>query len=188
MSSAHPSLQRALPPGVRLIDCDRGLHAAAILDILNEAIVHSTALYDYQPRSAAQMDAWFDAKVAGGWPVIGAVDEAGTLLGFASCGSFRAFPAYKYTAEHSVYVHHTQRGRGLGRVLLQALIERVQALGLHTLVGVIDHDNAGSQRLHTALGFVHAGTLRQCGFKFGRWLDVDFYQLTLPTPAQPVDG
>ena len=134
------------------------------------------------------MDAWFDAKAAGGWPVIAAIDEADTLLGFASMGSFRAFPAYKYTAEHSVYVHHTQRGRGLGRVLLQALIARAQALALHTLVGVIDHDNAGSQRLHTALGFVHAGTLRQCGFKFGRWLDVDFYQLTLPTPAQPVDG
>jgi L-amino acid N-acyltransferase len=173
---------------VHFIDCNRAEHGQAILDILNEAIVNSTALYDYVPRPPQAMDAWFQGKQASGFPVIGALDAAGTLLGFASWGTFRAFPAYKYTVEHSVYVHHAQRGRGLGRVLLQRLIERAQAHDVHTLVGCIDAANAGSIALHESLGFVHAGTIAQAGFKFGRWLDAAFYQLILPTPHRPVDG
>ena len=96
---------------MQLIACTHDAHAQAILNILNHAIVTSTALYDYQPRSLTSMRIWFDAKAAGGFPVIGAVDEAGTLLGFASYGTWRAFPAYKYTVEHSVYVHKDHRGR-----------------------------------------------------------------------------
>jgi phosphinothricin acetyltransferase len=174
--------------GVRLIDCSEAEHAAAILDILNHAIVHSTALYDYVPRPPQAMQTWFAAKRAGGFPVIGAVNAAGTLLGFASWGTFRAFPAYKYTVEHSVYVHHSQRGRGLGERLLRAVVQRAQQAEVHVLVGCIDAANAGSIALHTKLGFVHAGTIAQAGFKFGRWLDAAFYQLTLPTPQQPQDG
>jgi phosphinothricin acetyltransferase len=173
---------------MQLITCSHALHAAPILAILNEAIANSTALYDYRPRTLDSMRAWFQAKEAGGYPVIGLVDEDGTLLGFASYGTFRAFPAYKYTVEHSVYVHHAHRGRGLGRQLLQALIEHARAQGLHVLVGGIDTANQGSIALHTRLGFTHCGTVRQAGFKFGRWLDLAFYQLVLDTPAQPVDG
>ncbi len=173
---------------MRLIDCTHDSHAAAILDILNDAIVTSTALYDYQPRTLASMRGWFDTKVAGGFPVIGAVHEDGTLLGFASYGTWRAFPAYKYTVEHSVYVHKDARGRGLVLRLMRALIDAARAQGKHVLVGAIDAANGASIALHQQLGFVHAGTVRQAGFKFGRWLDVAFYQLILDTPAQPVDG
>lgn len=173
---------------MQLITCTHDAHAPAILDILNEAIVSSTALYDYQPRTLASMRGWFDAKAAGGFPVIGAVDDAGTLLGFASYGTWRAFPAYKYTVEHSVYVHQDARGRGIAPRLMQALIEAARAQDKHVLVGAIDAANATSIALHQKLGFVHAGTVRQAGFKFGRWLDVAFWQLTLDTPAQPVDG
>ncbi len=173
---------------MQLITCTHDAHAPAILDILNEAIVSSTALYDYQPRTLASMRGWFDAKAAGGFPVIGAVDDAGTLLGFASYGTWRAFPAYKYTVEHSVYVHQAARGRGIAPRLMQALIEAARAQDKHVLVGAIDAANATSIALHQKLGFVHAGTVRQAGFKFGRWLDVAFWQLTLDTPAQPVDG
>jgi phosphinothricin acetyltransferase len=173
---------------MRLVDCSHERHAAAILAILNEAIVNSTALYDYKPRTMESMSTWFAAKRAGNFPVIGLEDAAGELLGFASYGSFRAFPAYKYTVEHSVYVHHAQRGRGLGRQLLQALIERARAQGLHVLVGGIDAANSASIALHTQLGFAPCGVVRQAGFKFGRWLDLAFYQLILDTPAQPVDG
>lgn len=173
---------------IHFIDCTRAAHGDAILDILNEAIVNSTALYDYVPRPPQAMDGWFQVKQAAGFPVIGAVDDAGTLLGFASWGTFRAFPAYKYTVEHSVYVHHAQRGRGLGRALLQQLVTRARAADVHTLVGCIDAANTGSIALHTALGFVHAGTITQAGYKFGRWLDAAFYQLVLPTPLQPVEG
>ncbi|PCE33673.1 GNAT family N-acetyltransferase [Burkholderia ubonensis] len=173
---------------VRFVDCSEAEHAAAILEILNEAIVNSTALYDYAPRPPQAMAAWFATKRAGGFPVVGAVDASGRLLGFASWGTFRAFPAYKYTVEHSVYVHHEQRGRGLGERLLRELVRRARDAQVHVLVGCIDASNAGSIRLHTRLGFTHAGTLAQVGFKFGRWLDAAFYQLTLETPDQPQDG
>ena len=175
--------------GFRLIDCTEAAHAAPILDILNEAIVTSTALYDYVPRPPEAMAAWFATKRANGFPVIGAVDEAGALAGFASWGAFRAFPAYKYTVEHSIYVHRAQRGRGLGRVLMQALIERARGSDqVHVMVGCIDASNAASIALHEQFGFVHAGAFPEVGFKFGRWLDAAFYQLRLESPAQPVDG
>ncbi|WP_175695539.1 GNAT family N-acetyltransferase [Burkholderia ambifaria] len=173
---------------VRLIDCSEAEHAAAILEILNDAIANSTALYDYRPRPPEAMVTWFATKRANGFPVVGAVDESGTLVGFASWGTFRAFPAFKYTVEHSVYVHHDHRGRGLGELLLRELIRRAREADVHVLVGCIDATNGGSVALHTRLGFVHSGTITEAGFKFGRWLDAAFYQLTLDTPAQPVDG
>ncbi len=173
---------------VKLIECVEAEHAAAILEIFNEAIIHSTALYDYAPRPPQAMAAWFAGKREGGFPVVGAVDASGRLLGFASWGTFRAFPAYKYTVEHSVYVHREHRGRGLGRLLLDELIRRARQAQLHVLVGCIDAANAASIGLHVRLGFVHAGTFRQVGFKFGRWLDAAFYQLNLETPGQPQDG
>lgn len=174
-------------PGVRFIDCTLAQHGEAILDILNDAIVTSTALYDYKPRTAENMVTWFQAKQAGGFPVIGACDEAGTLLGFASYGAFRAFPAYKYTVEHSVYVHKDHRGKGLGHLLMERVVAKAREQQKHVLVGAIDIANTGSIALHEKLGFAHAGTVRQAGFKFGRWLDVGFWQLVLETPARPVD-
>jgi phosphinothricin acetyltransferase len=173
---------------VRLIECSEAEHADAILEILNDAIVNSTALYDYVPRPRAAMSTWFAGKRAGGFPVVGAVDASGRLLAFASWGTFRAFPAYKYTVEHSVYVHRDHRGRGLGALLLRELIRRAREAQLHVLVGCIDAANAGSIGLHVRLGFVHSGTMPQVGFKFGRWLDAAFYQLTLETPTDPRDG
>ena len=173
---------------MKLIPCTHEQHAQPILAILNEAIANSTAIYDYQPRTLDSMAGWFKAKEAGHFPVLGLVSDDGELLGFASYGSFRAWPAYKYTVEHSVYVHHLHRGRGLGEQLLQALVAHARTQGAHVLVGGIDAAKQGSIALHTKLGFEHAGTIRQAGFKFGRWLDLAFYQLILDTPAQPVDG
>lgn len=172
---------------MQLVDCSPERHAGAILDLLNDAILHSTALYEYTPRPPQSMDAWFAGKRQGGFPVIG-LEHEGRLAGFASYGSFRAYPAFKYSVEHSVYVHADYRGRGVGRTLLQALIERARQHQRHLLVGAIDAGNAASIALHTGLGFVHAGTLPQAGFKFGRWLDLAFYQLTLDTPEAPADG
>lgn len=133
---------------MNVISCTHAAHAEAILAIFNEAIATSTALYDYQPRTADSMVAWFAAKAAGNYPVIGAIDPDGTLLGFASYGPFRAFPAYKYSVEHSIYVHREHRGQGLGRALLERLVEAARAQDLHMLVGVIDMANSGSIALH----------------------------------------
>ncbi|EGI78443.1 phosphinothricin acetyltransferase [Hylemonella gracilis ATCC 19624] len=176
---------------MQLIDCTLEAHGEAILAILNDAIVRTTALYDYKPRSMDSMSTWFQAKRAGGFPVIGFVDDddgQGELLGFASYGTFRNFPAFKYTVEHSVYVHHAHRGKGLGRKLLQAIIERARAQQVHVMVGAIDATNSGSIALHEQLGFKPCGVVQQAGFKFRRWLDLALYQLILETPEQPVDG
>lgn len=173
---------------MNIITCTEQEHADEILAILNEAIEHSTAIYDYKPRPAASMRAWFKLKADHGWPVIGITADDGRLLGFATYGSFRAWPAYKYSVEHSVYVHRDHRGQGLGRLLMEQLIALAQAREVHTLIGGIDASNQTSIALHEKLGFVHAGTIRQAGYKFGQWLDLAFYQLLLPSPAHPVEG
>lgn len=172
----------------RIVPCTHDRHARAILDIFNEAIANSTALYDYQPRSLASMETWFATKQAGGFPVIGIEDEAGQLVAFGSFGTFRAWPAYKYSVEHSVYVHQDHRGHGLGLQVMHALIDAARQRQVHAMIGAIDTDNQGSIALHRRLGFSRVGTLPQVGFKFGRWLDLALYQLLLDTPAEPVDG
>ena len=172
---------------MKLVDCDRR-HAAAILAIFNDAIRHSTALYEYREMTPALVEAWFAGKARGRYPILGFEDEDGTLAGFASYGPFRARAAYKYTVEHSVYVEARHRGRGLGRRLMEALIARAQAQDYHAMIGAVDASNAASVALHRSLGFEHCGTLRQVGFKFGRWLDLDFYQLILPTPSHPTEA
>jgi phosphinothricin acetyltransferase len=172
---------------LQFISCTYEAHAGAILDILNEAIANSTALYDYRPRAPESMVGWFKAKDAGAFPVIGAVEDE-KLMGFASYGTFRAWPAYKYSVEHSLYVHRDHRGKGVGAALLARLIAAARERQVHTLIGGIDAANRASISLHAKLGFAHAGTIRHAGFKFGRWLDLAFYQLLLETPTRPVDG
>jgi phosphinothricin acetyltransferase len=171
-----------------LVTCEEAEHGTAILEILNEAIVSSTALYDYQPRPLTSMAGWFEAKRAGKFPVWGALGDGGRLLGFATYGVFRAWPAYKYSVEHSVYVARDARGGGVGTKLMERLIQSAVEQQKHLLIGGIDAENEASVAFHRRLGFVHAGTIKQAGFKFGRWLDLAFYQLTLATPHAPVDG
>lgn len=170
----------------QVVQCTLDEHGEDILGILNDAILTSTALFDYEPRTMQSMASWFDAKKAGGYPVIGLENEAGALLGFGSLGSFRPFPANKYTVEHSVYVHKDYRGQGLGKYLLQLLIEAARQRDVHVMIGGIDASNTASIHLHQQLGFVHVGTLPEVGYKFDRWLDLAFYQLTLETPHNPV--
>jgi len=173
---------------MRIVQCTHDRHADAILAIFNEAILNSTALYDYKPRTREMMTAWFEVKARGRFPVIGIESDSGELMGFGSYGTFRAFPAYKYTVEHSVYVDARFRGRGVGKRLLQEIINAAEQQNFHVLVGAIDASNSVSIRLHETLGFTVCGTIRQAGFKFNRWLDLVFYQLILKTPAEPKDG
>lgn len=171
-----------------IVRCNFERHADAILEIFNDAILHSTALYDYKPRTRQTMADWFVTKRAGGFPVIGIEDRNGVLLGFGSYGTFRGWPAYKYTVEHSVYVHKDHRGHGLGKAVMRELLAVARENDVHAVIGAIDAANNGSIALHEQLGFKHVGTLPQVGFKFGRWLDLAFYQLLLDTPAHPLDG
>jgi len=173
---------------MKLIDCTERQHAVAILDIFNDAILTSTALYDYKPRHIDSMTSWFATKLINNFPVIGLEDEEGTLLGFASYGTFRAWPAYKYSAEHSIYIHKDHRGKGLGKVLLNALIDAARERDVHTLIGAIAAANGGSIARHEKNGFTHTGTIKQAAWKFDRWLDLAFYQRILDTPSTPVGG
>jgi L-amino acid N-acyltransferase YncA len=173
---------------MNIVACDHEHHAAAILAIVNDAIVHTTALFDYEPRSPESMVEWFRVKKARQFPVLGAVADDGILLGFATYGTFRAWPAYKYTIEHSVYVHEDHRRKGVARALMERLIATAERQDFHLMVAGIDAANAASIALHEQLKFVPAGVIHHAGFKFGRWLDLALYELRLRTPAAPVDG
>ncbi|SDB80922.1 GNAT family N-acetyltransferase [Acinetobacter boissieri] len=164
---------------VNMIECSFEKHASQILNIFNHAILHSTALYEYEERSLNDVKHWFENKALHHFPVIGIENEHGILMGFASYGTFRNFPANLYTVEHSVYVDQSYRGKGLAIQLIQALMQKAKQQGMHTMIGGIDASNVASIALHKKLGFTHAGTLSEVGFKFGRWLDLAFYQKIL---------
>ncbi len=158
-----------------------------ILAIFNDAILNSTALYEYKIRTLERMNAWYADKIKGNYPVVGAFDNNGALLGFSTYGMFRVQPAYKYTVEHSVYVRSDVRGSGLGKVLLHEIVKKAKEQNFHVLVGVIDASNAVSMKLHENEGFVLTGIMKESGYKFGKWLDAAFYQLILKTPESPVE-
>ena len=160
-------------------------YASQILDIFNDAILNTTALYDYKPWTMDTMKAWFEMKSEHDFPVIGIVDENDKLLGFGSYGMFRVRPAYKYTIENSLYVHKDHRGKGLGKILLQEIINHATAQNFHCIIGVIDAANDVSISLHKKFGFEEVGVFKQVGFKFDKWLDAAFLQLTLSTPENP---
>ncbi len=171
---------------MKIVQCNTGF-LAEIRAIFNEAILNSTALYEYNPRSRQMIEEWFAAKVAGGFPVIGIVTITGELMGFATYGIFRPFPAYKYAVEHSIYVAKPFQGQGVGRRLLEEIVLSAEQQGYHTLIGAIDAENSISKELHLKNGFLHIGTVREAGFKFGRWLNLELYQLVLATPTCPRD-
>jgi phosphinothricin acetyltransferase len=146
-----------------------------ILAIYNEVIRNTTAVYSDEEVTLASREAWFDAKAQLGLPVLVAIDDSG-VLGFATFGEFRAWPCYRHSVEHSVHVRADSRGRGIGRALVLALLERAAGMQKHVMIGGIDAENTVSIRLHQSLGFTVAGHFREVGFKFGRWLDLKFLQ------------
>jgi L-amino acid N-acyltransferase YncA len=157
--------------------CDRS-HVETIRSILNDAILHTTAVWDYEPRTSAAMLEWFTMKQRLGLPVIGLFEDE-RLIGFGTYGPFRAWQGYKLTAEHSLYVASDHRGRGGGTLLLRELLRHAADAGLRTLVAGIASENTVSIALHERLGFSRCGTIRDAGFKFGRWLDLTFMQRIL---------
>lgn len=163
---------------MRIVDAEES-HLPAIRAIQNDVIANTAAIYDDEPATEDGVAEWFDKKRAAGYPVVVAVNEVAGVLGFASYGEFNKKPGYRHTAEHSVHVASEARGQGLGRRLLATIEDRARAAGLHMLVGLIDAENTASRRLHESAGYAHAGTLREVGRKFGRWLDMCYYQKPL---------
>lgn len=150
-----------------------------LLAIYNEAILTTTATYDTEPESLAQRRAWLDARRAQLMPVLVAERE-GVLLGFAALAPHSAKPGYRHTVMDSVYVGSASRGLGVGTLLLGALLRRARELGAHVVIASVDAENEPSLRLHRKLGFRKVAHLHEVGWKFGRWLDVVYLQLTLP--------
>ncbi|PSW16090.1 GNAT family N-acetyltransferase [Photobacterium rosenbergii] len=159
--------------------CSYARHAGEMLDIFNDAILNTTALYEYEPRTMAVMEQWFESKRQGDYPVIGAFDEDGRLMGFASFGKFREQPAFQFTVEHSIYVSGDYRGKGVAMELMKTLIVLASRQGYRSLIGAIDLENIASLRLHQKFGFEEVGIIKSAGYKFERWLDLAFYQLAL---------
>lgn len=149
----------------------------AITAILNRAAATSTASWHEYPKTEAEMADWFALRKRD-YTVLAARDASG-LLGYATYGPFRVPSGYRLSAEHSLYVREDARGRGIGKALLTALIERARAQGLHTLIGGVDSDNSLSIALHKAFGFEETGRLPEIGRKFDRWLTLVFLQKRL---------
>jgi L-amino acid N-acyltransferase len=152
---------------------------AEILAIYNEVIRNSTAVFAEIELNPERGAAWFDAKLASGFPFLVARDASG-ITGFGSFGEFRAWPCYRHSVEHSVHVRADRRGLGIGRELVTELMGRASAMQKHVMIAGIDADNAASIKLHHSLGFIHVGHFHEVGFKFGRWLDLVFLQCRLP--------
>ncbi len=144
----------------------------AITAIYAHYVISSTATFELDPPSEGEMQARREDVLGKGLPYLVAVLDS-AVVGYAYCQWFKARPAYRHSAEISVYLDPAVHRRGIGRTLLSALIESALAAGVRKLIAVIgDSGNAASIGLHTAMGFTHAGVIRSCGWKFSRWLDI----------------
>lgn len=156
----------------------------AITAIANEAIANTTANWSDAPISVAEQLEWFATRTAAGYPVLVA-DVAGEVAGYASYGQFRPKVGYRSCMENSVYINPEFHGQGIGKALLELLLERARTAGVHTVVASVEAGNLASIRLHEKFGFAEVGRFPQIGEKFGRWLDCVFLQVTLDDREGP---
>ena len=149
-----------------------------IVAILNYYIANSTALYDYELRTLGQQLTIFEEKLTKGFPIIVATIEE-RVVGFGYYSEFRFREAYKFTVEHTVYVMPNEHGKGIGKELLQNLIDLAKIQKLHTMIAFIDSENESSIAFHEQFGFTTVGIIKESGFKFERWLHSVIMQLML---------
>jgi len=150
----------------------------SILEIYNQAIIHTTAVYQYDIHTLAMREEWYADKLKLGHPVFVA-EFNGAVVGFSTYGPFRNWPGYRFTVEHSVYVHYEHRGHGTGRLLVQTIINHARNKGMHALIAGIDSLGEASINLHLSMGFMEVAHFKQVGYKFERWLDVKFFELII---------
>ena len=154
-----------------------------LLPIYNDIILHTTAVWQYEPQSLQMRTEWFEGRQQQGFPVYVAetkeADKQPVILGFSSYGPFRNWPGYKYTVENSVYVSKDARGLGIGKKLMKSLIEKARGQQLHAMVAGIEASNDVSIGLHLSFGFVEVAHFKEVGWKFGRWMDLKFFELIL---------
>ena len=157
---------------------------AAIQAIYAHAVVHGAASWEWTAPDGAELARRMTTIRDSGYPYLVAEAE-GRVLGYAYAGAYRPRAAYRWTCEDSIYIAPDVQGRGVGRLLLGALVEQCAAMGLRQMVAVIgDQNSQPSIRLHASMGFIHSGLIRSAGFKHGRWLD----QVLMQRPLGPGDG
>ena len=148
------------------------LDVPAITAIYGHHVLHGTGTFETTPPSESDMAARRADVLAKALPYL-VMEDGGRVVGFAYCQWFKPRPAYRFSAEDSIYLHQDAAGRGLGKVLLAELVRQAEAAGIRKLIAVIgDSGNAGSVGVHKALGFTQVGVIQSCGWKFGRWLDI----------------
>ncbi|MDQ0571670.1 L-amino acid N-acyltransferase YncA [Variovorax paradoxus] len=145
---------------------------ASITAIYAHHVRYGTGTFETEPPSVADMVARRADVLGKNLPYLVA-EEDGEVLGFAYCNWFKPRPAYRFSAEDSIYMSEAARGKGLGARLLAALSQAAEAAGIRKLIAVIgDSANAGSIGVHRSQGFTQVGVLKDCGWKFGEWRDV----------------
>jgi len=161
---------------------------AAIAAIYGYHVLHGVASFEEAPPSESEIAHRRGDIVGRGLPYLVA-ERDGHVIGYCYAGPFRPRIGYRYTLEDSVYVAHTEVGRGIGRALLPPLIERCTVLGYRQMVAVIGgRETVASIRLHEAMGFAHVGVFSAVGFKFGRWIDTILMQRALGPGADSLPG
>lgn len=168
--------------GFEIVDAQEQ-HLPGIVEIFNYAVRETFAIWSETETTLDLRRAWLEARRKAGFPVIVALEAArpGMVLGYGSFGSFRDFPGYALTVEHSVYVSRSAQRKGVGGAILEELARRAEAMGLAAMVGGIDSANAASISLHARAGFEIQGRLKGVGRKFGRSLDLVFMVKALRT-------
>lgn len=173
-------------PLTELRDAERS-DVARIAEIYNQAVLRTVATFDTEEKSLDSMMEWFahhgGRRHSGRYPAVVAVVRS-EVIGWGSLSAWSDRCAYEGTCEASIYVDEARRGAGVGGLLLDELIRRAQSSGMHTILSRIAGGNEASVLMHLNRGFVHIGTMREVGLKFGRLLDVDMYQIILSSKAE----
>jgi phosphinothricin acetyltransferase len=156
---------------------------SSINEIYNHYVLTSTATYQETPETQDERLTWFTSR-SERYPVVVAEIE-NDVVGFACLNAFRTRSAYRFTSEHSLYVHHNFHRRGIGTALLVAILEEARCLGYSSLIGGIDSEQSASVALHKKHGFVEVGRFPRIAYKFNRWLDVVFVQKQLAPLLTP---
>jgi L-amino acid N-acyltransferase YncA len=148
--------------------------AAAVYD---EQVRTGISTFDLEPPPVSYWEHHLTSTEAGDHFLV--ADDEGEIVGFAYSSAYRPRPGYRLTRETSVYLSERARGQGLGRRMYDDLLDRVRADGIHVVLALVALPNPASIALHEACGFEHLGTMREVGWKFDRWLDTAWFQLTL---------
>jgi L-amino acid N-acyltransferase YncA len=148
----------------------------AILEIYNDAVLHTTASAEYEPRALDVEYEWFDEHARDGYPIFVAVNPAGDVVGWSSLSRYKERYGYRFSVESSIYIHPQWRGQGVGKLLMPPLIDAARELGMHALIAGVTADNAVSLKLHEQFGFERVAQFREVMFKFDKWLDVIYLE------------